>query len=218
MSKDVKIVIVAGAGGGLVSWAYTIIAGATFGLSNLTALPLCIILGTAAALVAVYVITPTDVRKTGQLIGYAVLCGFLWKPVLDAGRIVINQRIEAGRTAEQLKTQLDQLKGTEAAPVAVGEKSNAAAGNAAELLRASDQLGNQNLGKQAAAQAAETVDAIADKASVNPAAATSALDEIKMAAEDSGNRDVAHLATERIQMIKRSYPLDLVPLAPPPNQ
>jgi hypothetical protein len=218
MSQDVKIVIGAGAGGGLVSWAYTIITGATFGLSNWTALPLCIILGTAAAIVAVYVITPTDVTKTGQLIGYAVLCGFLWKPVLDAGRIVINQRIETGRTAEQLKEQVNELKTTAAAPAAVGENANEAAGHAAELLRTSEQLGNPNLEKQAATQATETVDVIADKASVNPAAATLALSEIKMAAEDSGNSDVAQFATEKIQMIQRTFPVDLVPSTPPPNQ
>jgi len=80
MPKDVKLVLASGAGGGVVSWAFTIISGSTFGLSVWGALPLCIILGAAAALIAVYVVIPADVSKTGKLIAFALLCGFLWKP------------------------------------------------------------------------------------------------------------------------------------------
>lgn len=202
MPKDVKIVLVSGAGGGLVSWAYTILTGATFGLDNWTALPLCLILGTAAAIVAVYVITPTDVTKTNRLIGYAVLCGFLWKPVLDAGNIVINERIQAGKTGTELHRQVEQLKAS-TRPAAVGEKANETASQAAQLLRAGDRLGNPNLQEQASTQAAEAVEAIADQAHANPGAAAQALNEIRSAAEVSDNRDLIRLTTVKIEGIAK---------------
>ncbi|MDP9361354.1 MAG: hypothetical protein M3P29_07885 [Acidobacteriota bacterium] len=217
MPKDVKLVIGSGAGGGLVSWAFTIMTGATFGLDVWSALPLCMILGTAAALVAVYVVTPTDVTKTGKLIGFALLCGFLWKPVLDAGRVVISQRIQAAQTAAEVKTHVSELKSA-TTPAAVGAKAHDAANGVAELLRSSGRLDNVNLEKHATAQAAEAVNAIAETSTANPVAATLALDDIKKAARESNNPGLANLATQKITMIERSTPRQFAPLIPRPNQ
>lgn len=214
MTKALNLVIGAGAGGGLVSWAFTIITGAGFGLNIWAALPLCIILGAAAALAAVYVITPTDVTQTGRLIGYALLCGFLWKPVLDAGRLIVSQHVEANEASEQLKSNVDQLKSSSAAPAEVGEKANQAATHAAKLLRTTDRLNNQKLEEQASTQATEAVKVIADKAAVNPAAATQALTQIKTAAEDSNNAVVVKAAVQNLELIKRNSALMAAP-APP---
>ncbi len=209
MPKDVKLVIGSGAGGGLVSWAFTLMTGATFGLDMWVALPLCVILGTAAALVAVYVVTPTDVSKTGRLIGFAVLCGFLWKPVLDAGRIVINQRIEAAQTSAELKVQLGQLKTATSAPASAGTNAQEVGSQASELLLTSDRLGNSRLEKQATEQATEAIGVIADSAKVDPAAAAFALEEIKKAAESSDNPELVGLAGAALR--------DLAPRTPPPG-
>jgi hypothetical protein len=42
MPKDVRTVLWSGAGGGIVSWAFTILSGSTFGLSIWAALPLTV--------------------------------------------------------------------------------------------------------------------------------------------------------------------------------
>jgi hypothetical protein len=217
MPNDVKLVLGAGAGGGLVSWAFTIMTGATLGLNVWTALPLCVILGTAAALVAIYVVTPTDTSKTGRLIGFALLCGFLWKPVLDAGRVLITQRVEAAQAATDVRSEVSELRA--AAPPAVAAQAQETAESAAELLRSSDQLGNVKVEKEATTRATEAVNVIAETATANPVAATAALDEIKRAAEQSSNFDVAKLAIQKISAIRRVAPREPAP-APerPPDQ
>jgi hypothetical protein len=144
-----------------------------------------------------------------------MLCGFLWNPVLDAGRLIINQRIEVNQAAAQLKANVDQLKITPDAPTSVGAKAGEAASQAAELLRTTDRLDNPKLEEQAATQAAEAVNVIAEKATANPAAATQALNEIMIAAEDSNNGDLAQVATQKMEIIKRSFPRNIEPVSPP---
>lgn len=217
MPADVKFVLGSGAGGGLVSWAYTLMIGQTFGLGSWLALPMCVILGTAAAVVAVYVVTPTDTSKTGRLIGYALLCGFLWKPVLDAGRIVITERLEAAQSAASVGKQVTELRAA-ATPEAVAVNAKQTAEGASELLRSSDTLDNPGVEKRATEQASAAVDAIAETSTANPAAATLALEEIKDAAEKAGNDEVMKLAREKIRILRPQLPRELAPvLAPSPQ-
>ncbi|HEV7922580.1 MAG TPA: hypothetical protein VGR02_17490 [Thermoanaerobaculia bacterium] len=208
-----KLVLLSGAGGGLTAWAFTIIGGATFGLSIWAALPLSIILGAAAALVAVYVIIPADVTKTAKLIAFAVLCGFLWKPILDAGRLVIMQRLEASNAKTEARKDLAELKSAQ--PAAAPAKAHEAAGTAAELLRASDRIDNPQLITDASIQAADAVTAIAQNPNLDPTAATLALQDIKKAASESGNEHVAMLAAQHIAVIQRTTS-SRRPLATPP--
>jgi hypothetical protein len=210
--KDVKLVLGSGAGGGLVSWAFTVISGSTFGLSVWAALPLLIILGAAAALVAVYVVIPADVTKTAKLIAFAVLCGFLWKPVLDAGRIVITQRLEVSATTAEVKKNVAELKA--APPATVAAKAHEAADAASELLRTGDRLANPQIAREASVRATEAVNAIAETSAVDPAAATVALQQISAAASNSNDENVAILANRSIAIIQQDR-VSSAPLPPP---
>ncbi|HEV2720393.1 MAG TPA: hypothetical protein VG323_10280 [Thermoanaerobaculia bacterium] len=203
MPKDVKLVIGAGAGGGLVSWAFTLMTGATFGLNTWEALPLCLVLGMGSALAAVYVITPTDVSQTARLIGYAVLCGFLWKPVLDAGRIVITEKIHADQTSADLKARVSELNSATAQPQVAAP---AAADNASELLRTAHKIDNPDLRDKAATQATDAVNAIAATSTADPATATAALSQIRIAAEKTNQPNVARLAATKIMIIQKQRP------------
>lgn len=216
MPKDVKLVLSSGAGGGLVSWAFTIISGSTFGLSLWGALPLCVILGAAAALIAVYVVIPADVSKTGKLIAFALLCGFLWKPVLDAGRVVITQRLEASSTTTEVKKNVAELK--TAPPAAVAGKAHEAADAASELLRAGDRIDNPEIEKEATNQATAAVNAIAQTSTADPAAATVALQQISNAAANADNQHVAMLANRHIIEIRRAAVNRLPAAVRPANQ
>jgi F0F1-type ATP synthase membrane subunit b/b' len=237
MPNDVILVVGSGAGGGLVSWAFTIMTGGTFGVSTLAALPLCIILGIAAALVAVYVITPTDVTKTGKLIGFALFCGFLWKPVLDAARVVINEHVQVAKTSDDVSKHLTELRAvtaqTAATPVAptpireaIGDKAQEAASGVATLLRSSDNLGSAKIDENANQQATEAVQAIVQTATVNPEAATKALEVIREAATDADHDSVAKLATAGMVQIQNAGPpigmttttSDTTTTAPNPNE
>lgn len=205
MPRDLRFVLAAGAGGGLLSWAFTIVTeNATFGLSIWAALPLCVILGAGAAVVAVYVITPTDTSKTAQLIGYAVLCGFLWKPVLDAGRLLVNQHIEATQRSAALETHLNAIK-TAPTPAAAVAKANDAADGAVELLHTSKRVDNPALQQRVTTQATTAVNAIAETSTADPTAATTSLAKIKKAAETSGNVELVNVVTQRLDKIQREH-------------
>lgn len=223
MPKDVLFVIGAGAGGGVVSWAFTLMTGGTFGISSIAALPLCTILGIAAALVAVYVITPTDVTKTGKLIGFAVFCGFLWKPVLDAARVVLNEHIQVAQTTSEVKKQVSELRSASApaatASAEIGAKAQDTATEVAELLRSSETLNNVKVDEAAKSQAAEAVSAIVQTSTANPVAATLALEEIRLAAEQTNKPEVAKLARESMRRVERVTPAPAEPMTttqPPP--
>jgi hypothetical protein len=216
MPNDVKQVLASGAGGGLVSWAFTLISGSTFGLSLWGALPLCIILGAAAALIAVYVIIPADVSKTGKLIAFALLCGFLWKPVLDAGRIVVAERLQASSTTAEVGHNVAALK--TAPPAAVASKAHETADAASALLRTGDRLGNDQINKEASSQATDAVNAIAQTSSADPATATVALQQIRNAAANSDHHEVAVLADRKILAIRNTAMIRLPGAVMPAHQ
>lgn len=219
--SDVKVVLSSGAGGGLVSWAFSYMTNSSyitkvsFVLGKWEALPLCIILGAASALIAVYVVTPTDVSKIGHLIGFAVLCGFLWKPVLDAGRTLIDNRIKVAESSAKLDASISQAKKINT-PADKGVIVHEVAAQASDLLRTSDRVPSGKLEKEATQQAKEAVEVISQSAPQNPVAAALALEEIRSAAEVTDRDALAELAGGKIQAIQQSAPSDLVPLLPPP--
>jgi hypothetical protein len=61
------------------------------------------------------------------------------------------------------------------------------------------------------------VNAIAETSTANPVAATLALGEIKKAAQESNNPDLADLASRRIMTIQRTAPPTLAPLIQAPK-
>jgi hypothetical protein len=218
MPKDVKIVLFSGAGGGLVSWAFTLATtGSTFGLGRWEALPLCVILGAAAALIAVYVVTPADVTKTGKLIAFSVLCGLLWKPVLDSGKAVFTEQLPAAAKDDMVKTDVKELRQADS-PGAVATKANELAESTSELLRASERIDNPNLNENAKDAAKEAIAGIAATSTANPVAASIALDQIRIAAQDSHHNDIATLATDRITAIDRAVSPTISPLLPSEKQ
>ncbi|HEX6096956.1 MAG TPA: hypothetical protein VF432_11580 [Thermoanaerobaculia bacterium] len=200
MSKDVRLVLLSGGGGGVVSWAYTMIGGAAFGLNEFLALPLSIILGAAAALVAVYIVIPADTTKTAKLTAFAVLCGFLWKPVLDAGRLVITQNLKASETKAEVKTNVAELKA--ASPAAAPIKAQEAADSAAELVRIGDTLGNPAISENATKQATEAAQAIAQTPTLDPLAAKAALQQINHAAIETRNVQLQNVTQRHIDAIE----------------
>ncbi|MFL6245788.1 MAG: hypothetical protein ACJ74H_07165 [Thermoanaerobaculia bacterium] len=223
MPKDVILTLGAGAGGGVVSWAFTLMNDGKFIVNDWAALPLCIILGIAAALVAVYVITPTDVTKTGKLIGFAVFCGFLWKPVLDAARVVFSEHVQAAQTTTEVKKQVGELRSAAArtasvpttASEVVGDKAQDTAAQVATLLRTSDHLSSAKVDEAATTQATDAVSAIAQTATANPEAATRALEVIREAAVEADQEGVAKFAASSMVQIQNAALPDVTPGKPP---
>jgi len=120
--REVSIVLAAGAVGGFASWVYGIVLSQEVP-GGAWSMPISIFLGAFAAGVGVYVLTNTNTSAVARTMFFAALCGFVWKPVCDAGRAFIAQTIqqrqdaaaeEAGNEAAELadslaKTPPDQL-------------------------------------------------------------------------------------------------------------
>jgi hypothetical protein len=64
------------------------------------ALPTAIFLGAFAAGVGVYVLTNTNTAAFAHTMFFAALCGFVWRPVIDAGKAVVNQAIQQKENKE----------------------------------------------------------------------------------------------------------------------
>ncbi len=216
MSIDQKIVLAAGAFGGLASWAYSILVGTSFGVGMWLALPLCVILGIAAAFIAVYMITPTDLTQTGRLLGYALLCGIMWKPVTDGATVLIQQRMELAKGGTQVKQQASMLTSTP--PAQLSAKVNEATDAATKLLHDSSQVSSPELKSDSAKPVADAVNAIAATSSRNPAEAKKALEKIAVTAQQTNHPEVHAMALEKLRVL--SLPeQQLTPTggAPPPS-
>jgi hypothetical protein len=213
MTTDQKIVLGAGAFGGLVSWAYTILAGTTtFQVSYALAVVLCVILGIAAAFIAVYLLTPTDTSQTRKLMAYAILCGFMWKPVLDGGSLLIKQRKGVADLTDQVPQQASNL--TTASPAQVPQKRTETEVSAAKLLRESSSLGNPDVKESATKPVTAAVDAIAATSTQNPAAAQQSLEHIAQTARETDNLAVLEYTQKKLRLIPRSRQM-LAPLVQP---
>ena len=214
MPKDVRTVLLSGGGGGLVWWAYTIATkGATFGLNQWQALPLGVILGMAAALIAVYLVTPADVTKIGKLIAFSVLCGFLWKPVLDAGKTMLTEQLQTAQKTEQVKQATRSLN-QPASPAAVAARTNQVVSNTTQLLHESHEVNNPDLKQDTSKAASDAIYSIANTSTANPVAATFAIDQIRIAAQNTEHEDVAKLASQKIAAIRQAAPAAAAPYLP----
>src|SRR5437899_1813889 len=115
---------------------------ATYGLPWWVAVPLCIPLGAVAGIIAVFYVTPTDTSKTNQLVQYAMLCGIMWKPVIDAGKALVTQHLEAAGSKSQTKSLVAQVPNT---PAALNAQFNDIAITTAKLLSMSHTIDNPKL-------------------------------------------------------------------------
>lgn len=212
VSAEMKFVAKCGAIGGVVSSLYTYMAGATYGLPWWIAVPLCVPLGAVAAIIAVFYVTPTDTSKANQLVAYAMICGIMWKPVIDAGKALIAQHVEAAGSKSQTATLVAEVKNTP--PAALPGRLNDIAGATARLLSASDTIDNPKLRSDATTQAKQAVAVVAAQADENPKTARVALDEINTAAKKADNPEVAQAAQTQLHTLFQPCAADITHCPP----
>src|ERR1700680_2125218 len=108
---DLLRIIIAGACGGFGSWLWAISGvGTKMALSPPLAIVVSVFLGALAAVVGVLVAN-TDQKDLVRATAFAVLCGFCWRPVIDAAQAFMTQR-ELTHHAADLMTQTQQLAAT----------------------------------------------------------------------------------------------------------
>ncbi len=102
--KEVLLIIAGGAIGGLLSWVYSITLGLSTVLAGWQAVVASVTLGMGASFLGVYLIANTDTAPFYDALGFAVLCGFAWKPIYDGGAHLLTRQLNNKRSAGFLRS------------------------------------------------------------------------------------------------------------------
>ena len=201
LPHHVRYVLIGGACGGFVSWVYSETVGTRMALPIAAAIAACFVLGAAAALISVYVVANSDVNNIPRLLAFAVICGIFWKPVLDSSVTYVNQRRDAASSDQRSSDALQSLQSSPAAAPAPSGAIAAATDATTELLKTSNRLRDPQLEEKARERTAELIDTISAKAKGDPDGAAMALEQVKTAAEATGNPELASKASVELSKI-----------------
>lgn len=163
-------VVLFGLIGGILSCFYTVYTHIDAELEALQCF-LASLLGAGAAYIGVFLLANSDVASVGGLrrtLAFALVCGFSWSPIYDAGTALVNQRITEGHVVELSKQMETLLPQTASDPELVVDKMT-------RLLDESYRAGTNKARAKAAAKArqtAETLDKVAESAILQKDAAT----------------------------------------------
>lgn len=73
-----------GAAGGLVSWLYSVTIGTPMTVAPLVAVAACVVFGVTATFFGVF-LANTSQQPLSRALLFGLICGFCWRPVLEAG-------------------------------------------------------------------------------------------------------------------------------------
>ncbi len=105
-------VLLTGGGGGLLGWVYAQTVGQPVALVWWQAIPAGVLLGAGASFAGVYLLANTDVRDAKRCLALAMICGFAWKPVYEAGTALVREttaRQDLVQEVRQLSQASDAL-------------------------------------------------------------------------------------------------------------
>lgn len=135
---NVGHVLLVGGAGGALSWLFTLAAGLPRVVTPWwAAAAIGIPLGAGAAFVGVYLANSSP-APPARCLAFALLCGFSWRPVLEAGSAVVAQKAQMQQArlaaapllerAARVQTDLGAAKSTESTVEAVREAGSIASG------------------------------------------------------------------------------------------
>lgn len=218
--KRIEVLIVLGGGafGGLLSWLYTVTVGNPPVVEKPWALPASILLGVGASLIGVYLIAGTDTTRVMRCAAFAVLCGFCWKPVYDAGHALIDQAAErrteqevAGLAEEAQKVAI-QLRN--APDTLLATRTDEAAMLVKELLGRSVMVSEPAIKSKAVAGAGQVVGALKSVILRKPEEGAAAATDIGKAAIRYGESGLVDSVVLSLSAVgKEPNQLSLVPVA-----
>lgn len=183
-------------------------------------------LGAGAAFAAVFVLLGIKTEDVHRCCGIALLAGFFWQPVFDAGKEYL-LNTDARETEKQVVKDNAKLEDTN--KQLANSPTNAQLATEAGLLaqnltRDSADLRRSSLKSRAQSTVAQTIDVLGATAEKQPPVAANALLNVAETAIRSGNRTVAEKArsqVERVPFSASAYPelqlrkLEVMKAAPP---
>lgn len=189
----------AGAFGGALSWAYSITLGLPLHLGGTGAVLLSILLGAGAALVGVYVLANTDLSQVGRALAFAVLCGFSWQIIYQAGQSTVNRLQAKDAVASSAKNTEIITQQLAAAPAAKkDEVVKELAGQTTSLLTAAEKADSKEAEKKATSVSISALQALGQTPPAASPQVSAAAEQIAAVAIDTGNRPVAKKAIETL--------------------
>jgi hypothetical protein len=194
--RDARVtdIVLAGAAGGLVYWAFTILRGgqpaadvAQFAPATWfwVSLLLTCIVGAGAAFLMVYFVAATNVKERMKAIGFAVACGLCWEPALS-GEIDQFTRTYGDQAAQATVAEAQQLSG----PSASSTTPDQTAAVAVDLVTGAPNVQNPIL-KQ---QVADATSALVNKIDSAPSSDAKTMAWKKVASAAAGARNSQLLA------------------------
>ena len=200
---SMKDILLAGAGGGIAFWAYTLLRGGQPAAEKSpfepaiwlwVSLALMVIVGAAAAFLMVYFVAATNTKERMRAVGFAVACGLCWEPVMSG---------VADRFAEQYVDR--EAAGTVAEAESLTKPTpQQAASVAVELVQTAPAVQNPILKEDVRQQTERLIDTV--ETTPDPAARTRALQNIGEAAAASGEPVALALTIKSLEMIADTQP------------
>jgi len=160
-------------------------------------------LGAGAALVAVFALAGTDAKEVLRCCAVALLAGFFWRPVFDAGKGYLlvqeerQQETEAAKTMEKLEKVNEELNQSPTNVALVNEGSALAA----TLSQQTAALRKSSLKPQANLTVTRYLDVVSTRAGINDTNALRAVERVADEAERAGNNTAALRAQQALVKI-----------------
>jgi hypothetical protein len=191
-TRQALAIVGGGAAGGALSFLFTLAGGGHLG--NLTPVPavlISIILGAGSGFIGVYVFFYSMRKEAVRCLAFAVLCGFGWRVVYEAGTSMLSKRqasTEADAGSTKTADLAQEVKTSTAAPEQAKAKVVALAAAASDSLNAASKSEDPQVKEKAAQASTKALEAIAT--TTQPDAAESVA-HIATAAVLNGQPDIA---------------------------
>jgi hypothetical protein len=206
--RIIAIVLLAGTAGGFASWAYGLASNNPV-MGGYLALPVSLFFGAFAAGVGVFVLANTDTTAVGRLIFFAALCGFAWKPVIDAGSAFVKQSIADRAQAQSDEAATDQAEQivslaaslTGASPEAVALQFQTVTASLTDAMESASEISDPKLSRQAQSNLTAAVRTLAMIAPKAPNVTIPELQKVSTAAEAIGDRKISAATTASLNLL-----------------
>lgn len=177
------LVALFGGVGGLTAWVWSITVGTPLRLGSTGAVAANVFLGVVAGFVGIYAIKLDSTRLLMHSLALALLCGFAWKPMLEAGRELVTTLMQEQKVEEQTddaQRTMEALRSAtpETAPILIEEL----AAVSQELMRSGDSVRDSKLRAEVDQVVVDSLEALSEASEIAPEAGARALGSIGAAA------------------------------------
>lgn|GEM_PF-7121769 len=196
--------------GGLTAWVWSVTVGTPLPLEHTGAIAANVFLGMVAGFVGTYAIKLSSSRVLMHSLALALLCGFAWKPMLEAGKELVTTRLQESGVSQRLdeaRKRIEDLKSAtpETAPSLIEELQS----TSQELLESKEALRNPRLEAQVDELVRDSVLALGDAAQIAPEAGAKALGSLGSAALREDSEALSTLVADKLLPLAKRKDFDV---------